>query len=73
MAQVDPEMQRRLTAAVMQFSGACERMRDAATLAKFELIELAAALDDDLMASLEDATAAAIQTARGLPPNAIYA
>ena len=68
MATIDPEMQRRLNATVLAFAAACERMRDAATLARLELIELAAAMDEDLTASLEDATSAAIQTARGLPP-----
>lgn len=74
MAKIDPEMQRRLNAAVLDFAAACERMRDAAHLARLEMIELAAALDEDLTASLEDATAAAIQAARGLPPTggAVY-
>jgi hypothetical protein len=58
---------RRLTATVREFAAACERMRDAATLARLEMVELAAAMDEDLTASLEDATAAAIQTARGMP------
>lgn len=69
MAQIDPEMQRRLNGVVAEFGKACERMRNAMTLATFELVELAAALDEDLTASLEDATAAAIQVARGKPPD----
>lgn len=68
MATIDPEMQRRLNATVLAFAEACERMRDAATLVRLELIELAAAMDEDLTASLEDATAAAIQIASRLPP-----
>lgn len=68
MAMIDPEMQRRLNATVLAFAEACERMRDAATLARLEMIELAAAMDEDMTASLEDATAAAIQTASGRPP-----
>lgn len=68
MAMIDPETQRQLTATVREFAAACERMRDSAALARLEMIELAAARDEDLTASLEDATAAAIQTARRLPP-----
>ena len=69
MATIDPEMQRRLEATVREFAAACERIRDAANMARLEMIELAAALDEDLTDSLEDATAATIQTARGLPPD----
>ena len=69
MAQIDLEMQRRLYALVSEFGAACHRMCNAATLAKFEILELAVAMDEDLTASLEDAATAAIQAARGKPPN----
>lgn len=67
MAAIEPEQQRRLDATVRQFAAACERLRDAATLASLEMVEMAAAMDEDLRASLEDAAAAAIKTARGMP------
>jgi hypothetical protein len=70
MAMTDPEMQRRLLASMRELTAACHRMRDVATLAKLEFVELAAAMDKDLTESLEDATAAAIQAARGRPPTA---
>ena len=67
MEMEDPEMIRRLNAAVRTFSDACDRMRDAAALMRLDLVELAAAADKDLTASLEDATAAVIQRASGKP------
>lgn len=64
MAQMDPEFQKRLNASVQQFAEACQRMVTAIELSRLEMAELAAVLDRDLKASLEDASAAIIQQAR---------
>jgi len=61
------EIQKRVTSTIQNLAAACDRLRDSATLAKLDMIELATAMDKERMASVEQAAASAIQSAQKPP------
>lgn len=64
MAQIPPEMQRSLDKVVLSFVQVCQQIRGQATEASLAVAELKAEFDEDLAASLQRETAAAIDKAR---------
>lgn len=64
MADIDPELQKRLDGIVLRFGEACNRIRDAATNAALAAQDLAFELDAEARQRASEIASLAIEAAR---------
>lgn len=67
MANIDPDLQRRLTATVLDFGAACNRIHTCAEIAAMEISKIGIIINANLRAEIDKSTVSAIDNAKRIP------